>query len=146
LHADISATKATFDPPRKSQQLVTANSTNIDEESNRDKQSHEKAQMIAGLANVGPQADIKLIKQALMDESPEVRAQAVFALAKTAGDTALSEMRLALHDENPEVRMMVVDNVDNNLNLLTEATEDEDPQVRQMAISKLALLNKSGGY
>lgn len=106
----------------------------------------ERLDAISALAAQGKKDDAnvkQILEAALHDSAPSVRASAISSLTLREGtDGTSSALREALHDSSADVRLMATDAIENNVELLTEATYDRDEIIRQLALSKLEDLRK----
>ncbi len=106
-----------------------------------------KSQVLKILSRLGDRAEMKYVRMALKDDSPDVRASAVMALEREGGG-AIHDVILCLADEDPNVRL-VATNVLGTIGgrgdvcriaalLKEEIMRDEDIWVKSAAISSLA--------
>jgi len=106
--------------------------------------SYQRTRAIFELTNKAPnnlEAMTDLLRQALIDESPNVRAQALSVWVKRKEEAAEGLVEQFLQDDAVEVRMMAVGLVTTK-ELLLFAMDDSDKRVQKFAKIKLEKLEK----
>lgn len=106
--------------------------------------AQERADAMAALlaeGNLDDPAVTAALEQALDDEDPKVRAQALSSYAHHENGAAVTQAILAaMNDSSADVRLMAVDSINNDRELLQQASNDPDENIRTLAAMKLEAL------
>ncbi|MDP2394755.1 MAG: HEAT repeat domain-containing protein [Methylococcaceae bacterium] len=110
----------------------------------KSKDPGERAQAIYNLGLAGlkddPSVD-KAIQSAMIDKDPGIRAQAVTAIVQRGGNDVEAFLTQAINDKDVNVRFNAVSTINDDVNLLQQASKDNDKGIRELASAKLAELN-----